>query len=101
MGGSSQADVPPTSEIVPPSEASDSAPTMVIWGTDVSVNLVKAKFAKFISTFIAADLAKAALARLGEACAKGRVQASGPLVGARPRALRLPVILDHCQCKAQ
>ena len=57
VGGSSQADVPPTSEIVPPSEASDSAPTMVIWGTDVSVNLVKAKFSKFISTFVAADLA--------------------------------------------
>merc|ERR1719341_3037179 len=54
---SSQPDVPPTSEIVPPSEDSDSAPTMVIWGTDVSVNLVKAKFAKFVSTFIPVDLA--------------------------------------------
>jgi len=57
VGGSSQADgLPPSSEIVPPSEHSESAPTMVIWGTDVSVNQVKAKFTKFISSFVAADL---------------------------------------------
>jgi len=57
VGGSSQADgLPPSSEIVPPSEHSESAPTMVIWGTDVSVNQVKSKFSKFISTFVAADL---------------------------------------------
>lgn len=58
VGGSSQGDgLPPTSELVPPSEASESAPTMVIWGTDVSVNQVKTKFSKFINTFVAADLA--------------------------------------------
>ena len=56
--GSSQSDViPPTSELVPPSEASESAPTMVIWGTDVSVNQVKTKFSKFINSFVDQDLA--------------------------------------------
>jgi len=62
--------VAPTSEagILPPSSevgqqqaasdaASDAAPTMVIWGTDVSVNLCKIKFKKFINTFIETDMA--------------------------------------------
>ena len=57
VGGSSQADMPPSSELVPPSEHSESAPTMVIWGTDVSVNQVKTKFTKFINTFVVADIA--------------------------------------------
>lgn len=56
--GSSQSDViPPTSELVPPSEHSDTAPSMVIWGTDVSVNQVKTKFSKFINSFVDQDLA--------------------------------------------
>jgi len=53
--------LPPSSEPVggqPGSEAtSDAAPTMVIWGTDVSVNLCKAKFKKFITNFIDSELA--------------------------------------------
>jgi len=56
--GSSQADaLPPSSELVPPSEHSETAPTMVIWGTDVSVNQVKSKFSKFLTSFIPTDLA--------------------------------------------
>ena len=59
--GGSQSDVmaalPPSSEIVPPSENSESAPTMVIWGTDVSVNQCKTKFKKFISTFVETESA--------------------------------------------
>ena len=58
VGGSSQGDgLPPTSELVPPSEASESAPTMVIWGTDVSVNQVKGKFSKFVASFVDEELA--------------------------------------------
>eukprot|EP00092_Neocalanus_flemingeri_P040376 GFUD01043975.1.p1 GENE.GFUD01043975.1~~GFUD01043975.1.p1 ORF type:complete len:849 (+),score=284.52 GFUD01043975.1:326-2548(+) len=49
--------LPPSSEIVPPSENSESAPTMVIWGTDVSVNQCKSKFKKFITTFVDTDAA--------------------------------------------
>merc|ERR1719186_2287724 len=59
--GGSQSDamaaLPPSSEIVPPSENSESAPTMVIWGTDVSVNQCKSKFKKFIDTFVDTDAA--------------------------------------------
>eukprot|EP00092_Neocalanus_flemingeri_P030424 GFUD01033026.1.p1 GENE.GFUD01033026.1~~GFUD01033026.1.p1 ORF type:complete len:866 (+),score=291.09 GFUD01033026.1:48-2600(+) len=59
--GGSQSDamaaLPPSSEIVPPSENSESAPTMVIWGTDVSVNQCKSKFKKFITTFVDTDAA--------------------------------------------
>ncbi len=40
-------------EVVPPSESSDSAaPHLVIWGTDVSVQVCKQKFKKFLSTFV-------------------------------------------------
>jgi DNA replication licensing factor MCM4 len=40
------------SELVPPSENSESAPTMVIWGTDVQVNDCKRKFKRFLETFL-------------------------------------------------
>ena len=40
------------SEAVPPSEASDSAPQLVIWGTDVSVPACKAKFRRFLAEFV-------------------------------------------------
>jgi hypothetical protein len=40
------------SEIVPPSETSDAAAQLVVWGTDVSVAQVKSKFRKFVETFI-------------------------------------------------
>jgi DNA replication licensing factor MCM4 len=51
--------LPPSSEVGAQASdaASDAAPTMVIWGTDVSVNLCKMKFKKFINTFIDPDLA--------------------------------------------
>jgi len=59
--GGSQADagLPPSSEFeaVPPSEHSESAPTMVIWGTDVSVNQCKSKFKKFISNYVDTEAA--------------------------------------------
>ena len=56
--GGSQADaLPPSSELVPPSEHSESAPSMVIWGTDVSVNQVKSKFSKFVTAFVDEELA--------------------------------------------
>lgn len=42
----------PPSEIVPASEASDSAPHLVIWGTDVSVQVCKQKFKKFLASFL-------------------------------------------------
>jgi len=42
----------PVSELVPPSENSESAPTMVIWGTDVQVNDCKRKFKRFVETFV-------------------------------------------------
>ena len=42
----------PVSELVPPSENSESAPTMVIWGTDVQVNDCKRKFKRFVETFM-------------------------------------------------
>jgi len=56
----SEAGVLPSSEMgrqVASDAASDAAPTMVIWGTDVSVNLCKTKFKKFINTFIETDAA--------------------------------------------
>ena len=46
------------SEAVPPSEGSETAPTMVIWGTDVSVQQCKTKFKKFIDTFVDKDAAE-------------------------------------------
>merc|ERR550519_1107413 len=49
---SSAGDGLPQSEVVPPSEASETAPTMVIWGTDVSVVPCKAKFKKFVETWV-------------------------------------------------
>lgn len=54
---SQQAAMPPPagSDVVDPSEASDSAPHLVIWGTDVSVKVCKAKFKNFINTFMADD----------------------------------------------
>merc|ERR1719445_265182 len=55
--GDAMAALPPSSEIVPPSENSESAPTMVIWGTDVSVNQCKSKFKKFISNYVDAEAA--------------------------------------------
>lgn len=42
----------PPSEVVPPSETSDSAPHLVIWGTDVSVQVCKQKFKRFLTTFV-------------------------------------------------
>eukprot|EP00092_Neocalanus_flemingeri_P002185 GFUD01002325.1.p1 GENE.GFUD01002325.1~~GFUD01002325.1.p1 ORF type:complete len:257 (+),score=76.30 GFUD01002325.1:46-771(+) len=42
--------LPPSSDIVPPSENSESVPTMVIWGTDVSVNQCKCKTVQAIFT---------------------------------------------------
>jgi DNA replication licensing factor MCM4 len=42
----------PVSELVPPSENSENAPTMVIWGTDVQVNDCKRKFKRFVDTFM-------------------------------------------------
>ena len=45
----------PPSEIVPPSEGSETAPTMVIWGTDISVQQCKTKFKKFVQTFVDPD----------------------------------------------
>ena len=47
--------VDPMSEAVPPSEGSETAPTMVIWGTDVSVQQCKTKFKKFVQTFVDPD----------------------------------------------
>ena len=56
--GGSQADaLPPSSELVPPVEHSESAPSMVIWGTDVSVNQVKSKFSRFVNAFVDEELA--------------------------------------------
>jgi len=55
--GDANAAMPPSSELVPPSENSESAPTMVIWGTDVSVNQCKSKFKKFISTYVDTEAA--------------------------------------------
>jgi len=52
--------LPPSSEVgaqLVSDAASDAAPTMVIWGTDVSVNLCKTKFKKFITTFVDNELA--------------------------------------------
>merc|ERR1719412_2233508 len=46
------------SEAVPPSEGSETAPTMVIRGTDVSVQQCKTKFKKFIDTFVDKDAAE-------------------------------------------
>ena len=46
----------PPSEIVPPSESSDQAPTLVIWGTDVSVEVVKVKFKRFLKTFMESNV---------------------------------------------
>ena len=46
----------PPSDAVPPSEHSDSAPHLVIWGTDVSVTHCKAKFRRFIQNFIETDV---------------------------------------------
>ena len=37
--------------MVPPSENSENAPHMVIWGTDVQLNDCKRKFKRFIQTF--------------------------------------------------
>ena len=44
----------PSGSFIPPSEASadPNAPHMVIWGTDVSVTVYKAKFRKFLEEFI-------------------------------------------------
>eukprot|EP00095_Tigriopus_kingsejongensis_P012712 maker-scaffold1515_size37859-snap-gene-0.7 protein:Tk12712 transcript:maker-scaffold1515_size37859-snap-gene-0.7-mRNA-1 annotation:"dna replication licensing factor mcm4" len=42
----------PPSEIVPASESSDSAPHLVIWGTDVSVQVCKHKFKRFLASFV-------------------------------------------------
>jgi len=52
----SQGDILPSSsalpsEIVPPSENSENAPQMVIWGTNVQLNDCKRKFKKFIESF--------------------------------------------------
>jgi DNA replication licensing factor MCM4 len=46
----------PPSEVVPPSENSESAPHLVIWGTDVSVHACKSKFRRFLTTFIEANV---------------------------------------------
>jgi len=57
LGGrrSSQAPEQPPSEAVPPSENSENAPNLVIWGTDVSVTACKTKFKKFLATFVEAN----------------------------------------------
>jgi len=48
----------PSSEIGGVSEVgSDAAASVVIWGTDVSINLCKAKMAKFVRTFVNPDAA--------------------------------------------
>ena len=39
------------SDMVPPSDNSENAPHMVIWGTDVQLNDCKRKFKRFIQTF--------------------------------------------------
>ena len=39
------------SDMVPPSENSENAPHLVIWGTDVQLNDCKRKFKRFIQTF--------------------------------------------------
>ena len=43
-----------TSEAIAPSEPStdSTAPQLVIWGTDVSVQVCKDKFRRFVNTFI-------------------------------------------------
>ncbi len=56
-GGTPRANRNPPSEVVPPSEHSDTAPHLVIWGTDVSVHTCKQKFRKFLTTFVDPDLA--------------------------------------------
>ena len=45
----------PPSDAVPPSETSEQASNLVVWGTDVSVAAVRAKFKRFIETFMVAD----------------------------------------------
>ena len=45
----------PPSDAVPPSETSEQASNLVVWGTDVSVASVRAKFKRFIETFMVAD----------------------------------------------
>ena len=45
----------PPSDAVPPSESSEQASNLVVWGTDVSVASVRAKFKRFIETFMVAD----------------------------------------------
>merc|ERR1719357_1336193 len=50
--------LPPSSEVgVAPSDVSDNTASVVIWGTDVSINLCKSKMAKFVRTFINPDAA--------------------------------------------
>ena len=52
-GTPSQSQPPqPPSDVVPPSENSESAPHLVIWGTDVSVQTCKQKFRRFLTTFV-------------------------------------------------
>jgi len=47
----------PASEVVPPSENSENAPQMVVWGTNVQVTECKRKFKRFITTFLDQDVA--------------------------------------------
>ena len=42
----------PASEIIEASEGSSSAPHLVIWGTDVSVQVCKTKFKNFLKVFV-------------------------------------------------
>jgi len=58
----SQGDIVPSSsalasDAVPPSENSENAPTMVIWGTNVQMAETKKKFTKFIQTFADPEVA--------------------------------------------
>ena len=56
-GAPSELGVPNSgADAVPPSEASESAPQLVIWGTDVSVQTYKTKFRKFLEHFIVSEI---------------------------------------------
>jgi hypothetical protein len=55
-GAAAQPPPGPPSEVIPPSSASDNAPHLVIWGTDVSVQVCKQKFKTFLTTFVDATI---------------------------------------------
>ena len=55
-GGPSTPQQQPPSEIIEASEGSSSAPHLVIWGTDVSVQVCKTKFKNFLKVFIDEDM---------------------------------------------